>query len=107
MQETKKHCLIMTACPNMEEADKIAQLLIHDHLAACVQITGITSYYEWEGKVNMEGEHLILIKTRSDNYEKIEDCILKNHAYKIPEIIQMPIDRGSASYLRWIDEVCG
>lgn len=101
------YCMVLTTCSSMEEARKIATTLIRDHLAACVQITGITSVYEWKGTVNTEPEHLLFIKARSDRYESIEKSIRDNHSYEVPEIVQVPIEKGALSYLRWIDEVSG
>jgi periplasmic divalent cation tolerance protein len=99
--------MVLTTCPNQEEARKIATLLIRERLAACVQITGITSLYEWKGTVNTESEQLLLIKTLADRYGDIESFILKTHSYEVPEIVMIPIERGSASYLGWIDEMIG
>ncbi len=107
MDGQSRYCMVLTTCPTEEEARKIASLLIHERLAACVQITGITSFYEWKGTVNSEGEHLLLIKARADRYGDIESFILENHSYEVPEIVMIPIERGSASYLNWIDEVSG
>lgn len=107
MDVTSRYCMVLTTCPTEEEARKIASLLIHEHLAACVQITGITSFYEWKGTVNAEGEHLLLIKARADRYADIESFILKNHSYEVPEIVMISVEKGSASYLSWIDEMSG
>lgn len=107
MADSGRYCMVLTTCPTQEEAQRIASLLIREHCAACVQITGITSLYEWKGTVNTEGEQLLLIKTRTDRYDDIETLILKNHTYEVPEIVMIPIERGSASYLSWIDETSG
>lgn len=107
MMDSHEYCMVLTTCPNQEEAHKIASFLIREHLAACVQVSGITSFYEWKGTVNTDSEQLLLIKAKTVNYEKIESSILANHSYEVPEIILVPIERGSATYLKWIDEVSG
>lgn len=107
MAGPSRYCMVLTTCATQEEARKIASLIVGEHLAACVQITGITSFYEWKGAVNTESEHLLLIKARADRYGDIESLILKNHSYEVPEIVMVPIERGSASYLAWIDEMSG
>ena len=107
MADPSRYCMVLTTCPTQEEAREIASLLIRGHLAACVQITGITSFYEWKGTVNTGSEHLLLIKARADRYGDIESFILRNHSYEVPEIIMIPIERGSASYLGWIDDMSG
>lgn len=107
MTAAGRYCVVLTTCPDPEEARRLASLLVRGHLAACVQISGITSCYEWKGEVHTDPEQILFIKARSDAYEKIESLIRENHSYEVPEIVQILIDRGSAPYLRWIDEVSG
>jgi Uncharacterized protein involved in tolerance to divalent cations len=96
----------MTTTETKEEAEKIAQYLVEQKLAACVQITGpITSIYRWKGKVENAQEWLCLIKTRDDLYNKVEAAIKKLHSYETPEIIAVPIIKGSTEYLSWLDDV--
>jgi len=106
MTSDGKYCLVMATCPNNQEAEKLARSLVESHLAACVQITGITSYYEWKNKVNKDEERLLLIKTLTKRYGEIEKFIARHHSYDVPEIIAMPIHNGSDAYLHWIDEIC-
>jgi periplasmic divalent cation tolerance protein len=105
MEDTNRYCVVLATCPTPEEADRIAGLLVGQGLAACVQMTAITSCYKWKGEVNKDSELLLIIKARASNYAGIETCILQNHSYEVPEIVMVPIERGSASYLGWIDEV--
>jgi len=105
MPESKEYCVILTTCGNKKEAEKLACLLIESQLAACVQITGVTSFYEWDGAVNKDNEQLLLIKARSAHYDKIEEFISQNHSYDVPEIIQIPISDGSEAYLKWVADV--
>ncbi|MFY9396981.1 MAG: divalent-cation tolerance protein CutA [Desulfomonilia bacterium] len=107
MTDTSGYCMILTTCPSREEAHRMASLLVGGNLAACVQVTEITSFYRWKGELNTDPEHLLLIKARKDAYDKIEDTIRAQHGYEVPEIIQVPIDRGFPPYLQWIDEVSG
>lgn len=97
-------CLVMTTCSGREEGARIAGLLVDRRLAACVQITDITSYFRWEGVVQNEPEALLLIKTAAGRYGAVESCIRENHSYDVPEIIRLPIHGGLAPYLAWIDE---
>ena len=107
MAETSGYSMVLTTCPNREEAGNLASLLVRGHLAACVQIIDITSYYTWKGEVNTDSEQLLIIKALSDAYEKIENLIREHHSYEVPEIVQIPIDRGFGPYLDWIGEVSG
>lgn len=94
-----------TTMGNKEDAQKIAQYLVKQKLAACVQITGpIESTYRWKSKVETASEWLCLIKTRNNLFDKVEEAIKKLHPYEIPEIIALPIIEGSKEYLKWLDE---
>jgi periplasmic divalent cation tolerance protein len=77
---------------------------VEQKLAACVQINGpIESTYRWKGKVETSTEWLCLIKTWEDLFGKVEAAIKKLHPYETPEIIAVPIVKGSKEYLTWLD----
>lgn len=95
-------CVALTTTGDREEAESLAHSLVSNGLAACVQITEITSYYVWDGKVNKEPEFLLLVKTTQDAYPKVEEFISQNHSYEIPEVVQLPINEGLERYLNWI-----
>ena len=98
------YCIILTTCPNNEEANTLASKLINKKLAACVQLSSITSYYTWKGDIHTDPEIRLLIKTRARLYESVEQFIKQHHSYEVPQIVQIPIMDGSAEYLDWIDE---
>jgi periplasmic divalent cation tolerance protein len=97
------YAVVTTACANEEDARPIIDALLSKRLAACIQLVPITSFYTWKGKVNEEGETLLLIKCRSDRFEAVKKEILGLHKYELPEIIQMPVTGGFEPYLKWID----
>jgi periplasmic divalent cation tolerance protein len=105
MRETmKSYIQISTTTETKEQAESIAQYLVEQNLAACVQITGpITSIYRWKGKVENAQEWLCLIKTRDELFEKVEAAIKKLHPYETPEIIAVPVVKGSKEYLNWLN----
>ncbi len=87
------------------EAEKIAEALVEQRLAACAQIAGpITSIFRWEGEVEHAEEWLLLMKTTVEAYPAMERVILEMHSYDTPEITAVPIERGSAGYLQWLDD---
>lgn len=101
----KSYIQISTTTETKEHAEKIAQHLVEAKLAACVQIAGpITSIYRWKGKVETANEWLCLIKTREELFEKVEAAIKKMHSYETPEIIAVPIVKGSKEYLLWLGD---
>jgi periplasmic divalent cation tolerance protein len=99
-----EYCIVTTTCPNEGEAKELAQKLINENLAACVQLSPITSYYTWHKKTCIEPEIRLVIKTRTKLYKKIERFIKKHHSYDVPQIVQTPVTDGSDDYLNWIDE---
>ena len=101
----KNYIQITTTTETKEEAQKIARYLVEKKLAVCVQISGpIESTYRWKGQVETTEEWLCLIKTQAALYKKVESAIKKRHLYETPEIIAVPIVRGSKEYLRWLDD---
>ena len=90
--------------PNEEIAVKIADQLVADQLAACVNIVpGITSVYRWQGAVEHGQEVLLIIKTSETVWPRLEQCIQALHPYELPEIIAVPIHTGQADYIKWIE----
>jgi periplasmic divalent cation tolerance protein len=104
---TTTHAVIMTTASSEAEAAKIAHVLVEAKAAACVQIVPIRSCYVWEGKVNNEAEHLLLIKTRAELFDRVAELIKHNHSYEVPEIVSVPVAAGSSAYLAWIDAMTG
>jgi periplasmic divalent cation tolerance protein len=100
-----KYIQITTTLDKREDADKMAQQLVAQRLAACVQIVGpITSSYRWEERIEVSEEWLCLIKTEERLYSVVEDRIKEIHPYELPEIVAFPITRGSSEYLSWISQ---
>jgi len=101
----KKPIVILCTTPDMQSAKEIAQYLVEEKLAACCNILPeITSVYSWQGTIEQASEHVLLIKTQSNNFKKLEAAILKRHPYELPEIIGIDITKGSQKYLDWISE---
>ncbi len=97
--------VVFVTCGSEEEALKIANALVEDHLAACVNLVApIRSIYRWEGKIWDEKEWLLIVKTQKHRFETLEKKVKSLHSYSVPEIISVPITEGSSAYLNWIGE---
>ena len=95
--------IVLTTAPDNAEAERLAQAIVAAKLAACVQILPqITSVYFWEGKIQSEPEHLLLIKTLEEKFDALSEFVLKNHTYDVPEIVALRAEDVSASYLKWM-----
>ncbi|THB72682.1 MAG: divalent-cation tolerance protein CutA [Desulfobacteraceae bacterium] len=95
-------CMIITTCPNQDEAERLAGQLVSEKLAACVQISPIQSIYAWDGAIQNDPEYKLTAKTRLDLFKQVEAYILAHHSYDVPQVIGINIDHGSDDYLNWI-----
>ena len=87
------------------EAREIGKALLEERLAACVNIVpAVSSIYFWEGRICNEQELLLIIKTTTIIYARLEKRIKDLHSYEVPEIISIPLEQGSAKYLKWIKD---
>jgi len=99
------YIVVFVTTPDKETAEKLALKLVENKLAACVNITEqVKSVYFWQGNIENEKESLMIIKSREDLFEKLEQFVKENHPYTVPEIIALPVLKGSSEYLNWIDE---
>ena len=96
--------IVQTTCPNKEEASNIAKSLIENKLAACIQMSEIESFYMWEDEFCNDKEILLNIKTKKENFKKIQSKIKELHSYDVPEIISIDIDKASKEYKIFIKE---
>jgi len=95
--------VFMTA-PNREEAARLAEMLIGERLAACVQILPeMESVYRWQGKIERQKEVLIIAKTTTSKFEDLEREVRAIHSYETPEIVAVPLTAGSTPYFEWLE----
>lgn len=98
--------VLLTTVPDKSHAETLASKIVEARLAACVQILPpMTSVYVWEGEVQCETEHLLLIKTLPERYVDLEKFIAENHSYDVPEIVALKPEYVSESYAKWLGEV--
>ena len=96
--------LVLTSLPDRESAEKLATSLIEQRLAACVNILApCVSSYRWQGEIQRDEEHPLLIKTTQDRYPAVEASIRASHPYELPEIIAVSITNGLPAYLQWVE----
>ncbi len=101
------HIVIYITSGNTEEAENIADGLVKEGLAACVNIVpSIKSIYKWKGEICNDNESLLIAKSRKSLMGKVIEWVKKHHSYETPEIIALPIVDGSGDYLKWIDDSC-
>src|SRR5262249_34954864 len=96
--------VITTTVSQREDAERLADLLLTEQLAACVQIMPISSRYIWKGEKVLEPELMLLIKTRASLFEKAMARIAEEHPYELAELVATPFTAGSSAYLAWMAE---
>ncbi len=96
---------MLTTTGSEEEAGAIADALLERRLAGCVQVIGpVQSRFWWEGRIDTAREWLCLVKTTADRYDGVEAAIREHHSYDVPEILTLPVSRGSHDYLEWLGQ---
>lgn len=98
-----EHLIVFATCPDRATADEIADSLVHDGHAACVNIIpGLTSIYRWQGEVHRDEEWLLIAKTTGGAYRRLEETVLRLHPDDVPEIVAAPLEHGLSDYLNWV-----
>jgi len=97
--------LIMVTTGGRNDAERLGEGLVVEHLAGCCTVVPMVhSFFYWEGQLKREHESLLLIKTIQSRRDLVMDYLRANHAYELPEIIEVAIDGGSPPYLKWLAE---
>jgi periplasmic divalent cation tolerance protein len=107
-QNKNPFIIVLVTTSNRGEAEKIARTLLTEKLIACANIIGPAhSLFWWQNKIDEAQEHLILMKTRKDLFNKLAEKVKALHSYEVPEIIAIPITEGFKPYLEWLDKSLG
>ncbi len=95
--------LIYITTGSMEEAQKIAAVLVKERLAACANIIeNIRSIYVWKNEFHNEKEALLLAKTIKNRVPELIKRVREIHSYECPCIVSLPITDGFPPFLDWV-----
>jgi periplasmic divalent cation tolerance protein len=98
----KEYILALTTCPE-SNSQALARLLIEKRICTCVNIISeVTSIYRWKSEIETDKESILLIKTEARFQNLLENTIIENHSYEVPEVIFIDVKSGSKNYLDWI-----
>lgn len=104
-EQSTQAVIVLTQMPDGEAATALAELLVTQKLAACVNILPAgRSVYVWQGQLQCETETTMLIKTTAECYDALQATILQQHPYELPEVIRLHVDGGFPAYLQWIND---
>lgn len=95
--------LVLSTAPDADTAQSLAETLVNEGLAACVNIIpGVQSVYRWQGAVEHAAELILLLKTTQSSYAALETRLRQLHPYELPEILNLGSPDGLPAYLAWI-----
>ncbi len=93
--------VVLVTCP-IDNAEELAETLVKERLAACINIIPVKSIYSWQGKLDRDDESLLILKSKQSAYEKLESRIKEIHPYDIPEIVALESEKVETAYLNWV-----
>src|SRR5947209_16131421 len=96
--------LVFSTCSSIQEAERLARVLLDERVAACVTVMpGARSFYRWKGAIETAEECVLLIKSSASLLPALTAAVERLHSYDVPEILAVPVAAGSAKYLAWLD----
>jgi len=106
MEAGGPYLIVLVTCGSLREARRIANAVVEDYFAACVNVvtSPVESIYRWKGRIEKAREFLLVIKTTQKRLAKLEREVKRLHSYEVPEFIALPIVKGSKKYLAWLRE---
>jgi periplasmic divalent cation tolerance protein len=100
---TSQVILAFSTCPDETVARQLAETLVTEKLAACVnRIAGVRSSYLWDGQLHDDAEVLLIVKSTADRLAELERRLKELHPYELPEFVVTPVSGGNDQYLDWI-----
>jgi periplasmic divalent cation tolerance protein len=100
---TSQVILALSTCPDEASARRLAETLVTESLAACVnRVANVRSSYIWDGRLQDDGEILLIIKTTADRLAALQQRLGELHPYDLPELVVTNVTGGNEQYLEWI-----
>jgi periplasmic divalent cation tolerance protein len=107
MKSAAKLAVVLITAPDLKTARALAKAALQERLIACANLVPkIESHYRWRGKIESNGEVLIIFKTTKSRLATLEKLVLANHPYDTPEFLVLPLSAGNRKYLTWLAASC-
>ena len=95
--------VVLSTVPDDESAERIAQALVDERLAACVNVLPpMTSIYRWKGAVERDTERQLVMKTTEQQVPALKKRLRELHSYELPEFVVLGVAAGDPDYLSWV-----
>ena len=99
--------LVLSSCPDLDSAERLAKLALEEHLVACVNmIPNACSMYLWKGEFITDREYLLLAKSTEERLADLESLWKAHHPYEVPEFLVMDAVTSSKEYGKWVEKCC-
>lgn len=93
---------LTTTVANEQDAQRLAQALLGQGLAACVQVEGgLESHYRWQGAVHEDAEWRLTVKSLPEALPALQAFMVAHHPYELPQLLWQEMD-ASAAYADWV-----
>lgn len=103
--QASRAVLVLTTWPADRDPAPLARTLVDERLAACVNVLpAMRSYYRWQGSLQEDAEHQVVLKTTADRVDALRARLHALHPYDVPEFLVLPVGDGSKGYLDWLVE---
>ena len=95
--------LLFSTFPSKVEAERVAEAVLAERLAACVNILApCSSIYRWQGAIERGDEVVMIIKTRASLAERVRAAVKEMHSYSTPAVLVIPVENVDPDYHAWI-----
>lgn len=102
--ESQNPIMIVSTYPDKTAASKAATHLVKAGLAACVNVSEISSFYSWKGEIiSDQKEQIAIFKTTTARKKDLKEEINRTHPYDVPEIAEISISDINGPYMRWLE----
>ena len=84
-------------------AERLARTVVEEGLCACVNVvSGVRSFFRWQGRVDVSGEQLLVLKTTAAAAPALRARLAELHPYQVPEVLELDVTGGLPRYLQWL-----
>lgn len=105
MRGKVKMVMVYMTAGNRAQATRIAEVLVAERLAACVNILGpISSIYRWKGALERGREVAFIAKTRAALFPRLRARVAAMHDYEVPCVVALDLTQGHPAFLAWLAE---
>ena len=95
--------LLVARVPDRSEAERLGEALVEKGLAASGSVVPmIHSFFQGHGQLQRQHEALLLVTTSMARSAAAQAELKALHSYENPEILELRVSGGSATYLDWL-----